>query len=78
MAKKPRDMTLDEIAARMGDSQPGSIVFQQMSAELTRRQTVAQIGATRYMLWSVVAIAITSGFNALFAYLNWYAPHIPH
>lgn len=38
-------------------------------------QTEAQIAATKYMLWSVIAIAITSGLNALFAFLVWYAPH---
>jgi hypothetical protein len=38
-------------------------------------QATAQISAARYMLYSVVAIAITSGLNALFAFLIWYAPH---
>jgi hypothetical protein len=46
-----------------------------MAAELTRRQTVAQINAAKYMLWSVIAIAVTSGLNAFFAFLTWYAPH---
>lgn len=57
--------------------------------EFMRRQTVAQQDAAqaakdtaiytqknaRYMLWSVIAIAVTSGLNALFAFLTWYAPH---
>jgi hypothetical protein len=77
MPKKLQDMTLDEITGVMGDAQPGSPRHGVMSAELARRQTVAQIGATRYMLWSVIAIAITSGLNALFAFLTWYAPHVP-
>lgn len=57
--------------------------------EFMRRQTVAQQEAAqaakdtaiytqknaRYMLWSVIAIAITSGLSAVFAFLSWYAPH---
>jgi hypothetical protein len=71
-------MNLEDIAKLMGDAQPGSITHGIMSAELARRQTVAQINATKYMLWSVIAIAVTSGLNALFAFLVWYAPHAPH
>ncbi len=37
-------------------------------------QTTAQIATARYMLWSVYAITATSGVNALFAFLSWYAP----
>ena len=47
--------------------QPGSMDGQAVELEMQRRQTAAQISAARYMLWSVVAIAITSGLNALFA-----------
>ncbi|MDE2227619.1 MAG: hypothetical protein KGL11_01080 [Alphaproteobacteria bacterium] len=40
-------------------------------------QTTAQIASAKYMRWSVYAIAVTSGVNALFAFLSWYCPHIP-
>lgn len=43
--------------------------------EFMRRQTLAMMSSAKYMLWSVIAIAITSGLNALFAFLTWYAPH---
>lgn len=33
--------------------------------ELMGRQTNAQISTAKYMLWSVIAIAVTSGVNAL-------------
>jgi hypothetical protein len=75
MAWKPGEMSLIDIASTMGNSQPGSIQHTMMAAELARRQTRVQVNATKYMLWSVVAITITSGLNALFAFLAWYAPH---
>jgi hypothetical protein len=43
--------------------------------ELLGRQATAQINAAKYMLWSVVAIMLTSGATALFAFLSWYFPH---
>jgi hypothetical protein len=74
MAQKSNEMTINDIATMMGNAEAGSQRHTEMAAELTRRQTVAQINAARYMLWSVIAIAITSGLNALFAFLTWYAP----
>jgi len=58
------------------------------SAELQRRLAAAQLNAAnaaertaqytkdtaRWMFWSVMAIAATSGVQALFAFLTWYAP----
>jgi hypothetical protein len=75
MAQKPSEMSVSDIATMMGNARVGSAKHTEMAAELTRRQTVAQINAAKYMLWSVIAIAITSGLNALFAFLIWYAPH---
>ncbi len=72
------NMSLVELASSMGNAQPGSVQHTMASAEFMRRQTIAQVRATRYMLWSVIAIAITSGVNAIFAFLIWYAPRIPH
>ena len=40
-----------------------------------RRETEAQINSANYMRYSVIAITITSGLNALFAFLAWYYPH---
>ncbi len=66
-------MSLDQLTDSIGD--PGSRDSHAVQFEMFRRQTAAQIRTANYMLWSVVAIAITSGLNALFAFLNWYAPH---
>jgi len=73
MAYELAGMSLEQLASSAGD--PGSRDSQAVQIEMLRRQTVAQIAAARYMLYSVVAIAITSGLNALFAFLLWYAPH---
>jgi hypothetical protein len=75
MVQKPSEMSINDIAMTMGNAQVGSDKHAEMAAELVRRQTVAQMNAAKYMLWSVIAIAITSGLNALFAFLTWYAPH---
>jgi hypothetical protein len=66
-------MDLEQLASSTG--MPGSSDSQAVQIEMLRRQTVAQIAAARYMLWSVIAIAITSSLNAMFAFLIWYAPH---
>ncbi len=44
-------------------------------AEITRRTAKAQIDAARYMKWSVVAIAITSGLTAFASLANWLLPN---
>ncbi len=65
MSNPFKGMTVDEIvtSGRVGSD-----------LELMARQTNAQINSAKYMLWSVIAIAITSGINALFAFLSWYFP----
>jgi hypothetical protein len=78
MARKPSEMSLSDITATMDNADGISPMLAKMSAELARRQTIAQVDAAKYMLWSVIAIAITSGLNALFAFLIWYAPHSSH
>jgi hypothetical protein len=77
MAWNLDELSSIDLASKMGSAQPGSIAHTMASAEFARRQTEAQISATKYMWWSVLAIAVTSGLNALFAFLSWYAPHIP-
>jgi hypothetical protein len=72
---KPSEMSLEDIAGTLGNSKHDSPMYNIMTAELARRQTAAQVDAAKYMAWSVLAIAVTSGLNALFAFLLWYAPH---
>ena len=55
-------------------SRPEALVHLTAAAELARRQAKAQIDAARYMLWSMIAIAVTSGLTALFGFLAWYFP----
>lgn len=63
---KLSEMSLEDVAI---SGQVGA------QAEMMRRQTAAQIASARYMLWSVIAITVTSAINALFALLTWYWPH---
>jgi hypothetical protein len=74
MAWKPKDMNLLDIASTMGNSAPGTPTHSMMAAELARRQTEAALATARATKWSVIAIAITTGLCALFAFLTWYAP----
>ena len=76
------DNTLDKLADEMALG-PTSQRYHAATAELCRRQaewqkeaTKAQKNSARYMLLSVIAIAITSGLTALFSYLGWAHPHI--
>jgi hypothetical protein len=70
-------LTLSEIADRRGNPIDGGI-HAYLDAEITRRTAQAQIDAARWMGWSVLAIALTSGLTAFFSYLNRQYPHIPH
>jgi hypothetical protein len=70
----PRTASLDDLAKWTGDAQPGSINHTAGMADLTRRQIIGQIEATeaekraagasernaKYMLWSVIAAAISA------------------
>jgi hypothetical protein len=76
MAQIPMtEMTTEQLAGSIGPER-NSFNNMAVETEFLRRQTVAQIRSAKYMLWSVIAIAITSGLNALFAFLSWYAPHL--
>jgi hypothetical protein len=66
-------LTLGDIADNLV-SRPESLVHLTAAAELARRHAKAQIDAAKYMLWSVIAIAVTSGVTALFGFLAWYFP----
>jgi hypothetical protein len=72
--QKPHEMSLDVLAGHLGAAGRDSIIGRKMEAEMMRRQTAAQISAARYMKWSVIAIAVTSLLNAIFAFLGWYFP----
>jgi hypothetical protein len=75
--------TLEEIeAARV----PGSaaVGWRIMQARATKQDAVAQaqIDSARYMKWSIIAVAVTSGLTAIaaiatavMAYLAWGYPH---
>jgi hypothetical protein len=74
-----KSMDLDGLLVNTGE--PGSQNAHDVEFEILRRQTVAvqeqaraQIESARYMLWSLIALTATSGLNALFAFLIWYAP----
>jgi len=73
MPNKWTALSTADLIDRIGD--PGSRDSHAVEMQLLWRQTKAQIAATKYMLWSVVAITITSGLNAFFAFLVWYVPH---
>ena len=73
MAYKWSGLSLVQLAGSAG--MPGSLDSQAVQLEMLRRQTISQIATAKYMLWSVIAITITSGLNALFAFLSWYVPH---
>ena len=47
-------------------------------AEITRRVAQAQIDAARWMKWSVIALAITSGLTAFAAFAAWLLPNPLH
>lgn len=66
-----REWTLDDIADGMSKLPEGSRAYGTYDVELKRRQTEAivksagaQKDAARYMLWTLVAILVTSGITA--------------
>jgi ABC-type transporter Mla subunit MlaD len=79
MAKRPQDMSLDELAQEM-NKREDSLDHLTAKAEITRRQTAAQLDATRatisnakYMLACVIVAAIAamaSAASAYFAFLS--------
>jgi hypothetical protein len=83
--KQLGQMTLDEVANFAGDVTAGSANDQVAKAEFLRRQTLAAEETAsftrrnaRYMLLSVVVIAVSSTTSAIFVYLAWAFPHLPH
>ena len=68
-------LTLDELADEMASAQVGSPASSIFLAEVARRQTKAQRDNARYMLASVVVLALASVVSAVFAYLAWAYPH---
>ena len=85
MAKRPQDMSHDELAQEM-NKREDSLDHLTAKAEITRRQTAAQLDATRattrnanYMLASVIVAAvaaIASAFSAYYTYLS--TVKLPH
>ena len=79
------NLSLDALADALSETTPNNVAWGIVAAEFQRRAAVATddvATATKqsahWMKWSVVAIAITSGLQALFAFLNWYYPGAPH
>jgi acetamidase/formamidase len=69
--QQPFEMSLDDIARRMALATLGSQGHTAMMAELSRRQTISQLEATEaqkknaaYMLWSVIAAAVSAIITA--------------
>ena len=75
------NMTLDQLADWTASIGVGSQNDQVAKAEFLRRQTVAAersatatIDNARYMLYSVIAIALTSGLTVIVSVLAWRFP----
>ncbi len=75
--EKIESLTLEKLAVRRGNPIDGGI-HAQIDAEIIRRTAHAQINAARYMLWSVIAIAITSGLSAFADIAGWLWPNPLH
>ena len=61
-------LSLEELTAFVAlDEAPNHIIAR---AEIERRVAQSQIDAARYMKWSVIAIAITSGITAVMAIID--------
>jgi hypothetical protein len=70
---------LDDLADELANEPPGSSAHNAAMAEFTRRQALAEEAAaaaakataeaTRYMLWSVIVLAVASVVNLLLTYL---------
>jgi hypothetical protein len=70
--KSRKDLTFDEIASALANCDGTSVRQSELLAELTRRQTMAQIEAThaqkqnaKYMLWTALAAAASAIFSAI-------------
>lgn len=84
MASEWSKMKLEELSNIMGNATPGSIhhtmawaEFMRRQTEFIRGQTRAQIRAANYMAVALIAIAVSSGITAGFAFLSWWLPHAP-
>jgi hypothetical protein len=70
------EMTVDELASSGRTGADMELMGRQTGAQIDSAN--AQKASAKYMLWSVIAITGTSVVNAVFAFLSWYAPHMPH
>lgn len=62
-----------EMQRRMSVAQDESLKSQTAAANAAEKTANYTKSSSRWMFWSVVAIAITSGLQAVFAGLAWYA-----
>lgn len=69
MAISIRERSLDEIAQMLGQAQPGSIIHNECSAELLRRQFLNSQRSTTVAIWAAVASALSALAAVVSAYI---------
>ena len=79
-AEKMRELTLEDVAKVYGNGQQGSDLRGRAEAEFLRRQTQAQLEASkymkrnsRYMLWSVLALFVAAAIDAAIGLVDYLA-----
>jgi hypothetical protein len=79
-----QDLSLDELADALSEKTPQSVAWGIVMAEFQRRAALtaedvatATKDSAKWMLASVVAITITSGAQAVFAFLTWHHSNSP-
>jgi hypothetical protein len=72
MGQSLKNLSLDEITERLSNAHSSGDSYAHLMAELTRRQTIAQIEAAEatktnavWMFWAVVAAAVSAVVTAL-------------
>ena len=90
--EKLENETLGQLADRMQDGPNTPRHYYSALAELEPRKALWQKEAAkaqeaaasytkenaRYMFWSVVGIFVAAAISALFSFLSWRYPHLPH
>lgn len=73
----PHHVAAAEIMRRQMVAQDDLARVQKEAADATIATAEYTRLNARYMLYSVIAILVTSGASAIFSFLMWYAPRIP-
>src|SRR5262245_8680186 len=69
---RQHDIAYAELQRRLADWQSQACNAQVEAASAAEETARYTKSTARWMFWSVVAIAITSGIQALFAFLTWW------